>query len=248
MKNPAEVLVNNGKDNSFVQSVVKRAQSQYSPFPSAGCAYFLGAFLELSGYGVGVHGLAEDLATALKQAGWKPIAIKDFQAGDVGVTLDLMGSAPGTPPNGNADHIFIVLERPNANSMLIVDNQQHSVQHLRPVRGGQGATAVDYFLRHPNADRKPITVQVRGTVVPNAEGYQLPDGTTHAWVRDVAKQLGASIVDYSNTSVTLSYNGTEYLMDAEVRNGKAFVALAKFRNIAGIQVSWNTPSMTANIF
>lgn len=232
MPNPAETFVRNGNNATFVRKVVAKAKQLHPAFPTDGCAFFQSSFLELSGFGVGFHGLAETLATVLKTHGWKRIGLIDYQPGDIGVTADLNG-------NNLADHIYMVLERKDSDLMMILDNQESSRPHRRRVHGGDGRTRTEYFLRYPLAATTPITVKVQDDIVQDAGGYLTPEGVTFAWVRPVATALGATIADFDNDSVTLLFRDKLYTMPMQSVAGKGFVALKAFRNLPGIQVRWN---------
>lgn len=105
------------------------------------CAATLSEFLIASGIGVPVTLGAGNLAKRLKNdRQWTPIDVGKQQAGDVAVTKDL------TAPAG-ADHIYLVVERIDADEMVIADNQDPG-PHKR-YASGHGKTPVEYFLRAP---------------------------------------------------------------------------------------------------
>jgi hypothetical protein len=105
------------------------------------CAATLSEFLIASGIGVPVTLGAGKLATRLRDdRHWTPIDVGKQQAGDVAVTKDL------TDPPG-ADHIYLVVQRVDADEMVIADNQDPG-PHKR-YASGHGKTPVDHFLRAP---------------------------------------------------------------------------------------------------
>lgn len=109
----------------------------FPKFPTNACAATLSALLRLSGINVPMTLGAGMLAEILdKDRSWERIDIGDQKPGDVGVTID-KGGLPG------ADHIYLVIERLDADAMLIADNQKPVLHE----RSAKGKTRTDYFLR-----------------------------------------------------------------------------------------------------
>jgi hypothetical protein len=105
------------------------------------CAATLSWFMNEAGINVPVTLGAGRLARRLGDGRrWTRIECGDQFAGDVGVTFDR------TQPPG-ADHVYLVVERVDADEMIIADNQAPR-RHPRRVSGG-GKTPTEYFLRAP---------------------------------------------------------------------------------------------------
>jgi hypothetical protein len=98
------------------------ADAGLPPFPHNACAATLSAMLQLSGIDVKMSLGAGKLAYMLGGVGassrhWVHILVGDQKPGDVGVTFDEDPSIPG------ADHIYRVVERIDADVMIVADNQ-----------------------------------------------------------------------------------------------------------------------------
>ena len=105
------------------------------------CAATLSCFLNEAGINVPITLGAGKLARRLDEGrSWTRIQLGSQLAGDVGVTFDR------TSPPG-ADHVYLVVERIDADEMVIADNQAPR-RHSRFVRGA-GRTPTEYFLRAP---------------------------------------------------------------------------------------------------
>jgi hypothetical protein len=106
------------------------------------CAATLSEFLNVAGINVPITLGAGRLASRIENdRGWIRKGVGEQRAGDVAVTFDR------TNPSG-ADHIFLVVERIDADEMIIADNQAKT-RHAR-FASGHGKTPVEYFLRAPN--------------------------------------------------------------------------------------------------
>jgi lysozyme len=116
----------------------KEAKEAWPEFPDNGCAAHLSALLRQSKIDVPMTLGAGKLASIIKSRGWKRIEVGHQQLGDVGVTFAL------TPPPG-ADHIYLVIQRVDADQMVITDNQSN-IPHTR-YTSGKGKTPTEYFLR-----------------------------------------------------------------------------------------------------
>lgn len=113
-----------------------------------GCAATLSALLISVGVEIPLTLGAGHLAQRLGGSGsqsrrWQRIDVGEQQAGDVGVTYD-QTSPPG------ADHIYLVAERLDADTMRVADNQQAQT-HTRYV-SGKDKTPTAYFLRPSGPD------------------------------------------------------------------------------------------------
>lgn len=113
-------------------------------FPKNACAATLSALLCMAGIDVkmtlGAGRLAERLGGSSGESRhWIRILIGEQKAGDVGVTFDEDGEIPG------ADHIYLVVERIDADEMIVADNQDGG-KHRRYAKG-RGKTPTEYFLR-----------------------------------------------------------------------------------------------------
>ncbi|EJL37550.1 hypothetical protein PMI01_00628 [Caulobacter sp. AP07] len=142
-------LIALGSDPASIQRIqdlaareMKRAGLGYTLHNA--CAATLSQFLIAAGVNVPVTLGAGKLAARLGPGGrgWDRVAVGGQRAGDVGVTVD------NTAPAG-ADHIYLVVERVDADEMVIADNQAPN-RHAR-FASGQGKTRTDYFLRAPEA-------------------------------------------------------------------------------------------------
>lgn len=108
---------------------------------SNACAATLSIFLNEAGVDVPITLGAGRLARRLRDdRHWKPIDVGQQLAGDVGVTFD------NKSPHG-ADHVYLVVERIDADLMQIADNQKP--QRHRRAASGKGKTPTEYFLRAP---------------------------------------------------------------------------------------------------
>lgn len=105
-----------------------------------GCAATLSTMLRSAGVNLKIEGGAGKLVTQLKKRGWTMVPVGQQSPGDVGVTLDL------TEPIG-ADHIYLVAEIMDRDTVLIADNQSAKL-HRRNVGAGMH-TRTEYFLRAP---------------------------------------------------------------------------------------------------
>ncbi len=233
---------------SNIDQVRSEAKVIYPAFPHDGCAYFLSVLLRDSGFGVGVFGLAQELADNLASAGWQRIALADYQPGDIGVALDLIGGgSSGNQPNGLADHIYLVVDKVNSGYASVIDNQVHSVIHERNVGRGGGYTPTHYFLRSPHSHAAELKVKVNGAVIQDAEAYLDFDHRSHGWIRPIATALGVNLPAFTLSSVTLERNGNSVILSASVKAGKAFVRLADLRLMRGITVDWDEAAQTVVI-
>lgn len=148
-KDCIDKLIALGSDPASIQRIqdlaakeMKRAGLGYTLHNA--CASTLSEFLNASGINVPITLGAGKLAARMGPGGrgWDRIAVGAQRAGDIGVTVD------NTSPSG-ADHVYLVVERIDADEMLIADNQAPR-RHSR-FASGHGKTRTDYFLRAPDA-------------------------------------------------------------------------------------------------
>jgi hypothetical protein len=108
-------------------------------YPQDGCAITLSTLLQDAEIGVPDIYQAITLGRHLRdKRKWQVIPVGQQQVGDVGSTCG------DVPKHGN-DHIYLVLQKLNADEMLIADNQK-PVPHFR-FASGQGRTPTMFFLR-----------------------------------------------------------------------------------------------------
>ena len=108
-------------------------------WPHDGCAINLSNLLQAAK--IPVPNILEALKLGLHlrdHRGWQVIPNGQQQPGDVGSTC-------GTTPNHGFDHIYLLLQRVDADEMVIADNQS-SKPHTRFV-SGKGKTPTKFFLR-----------------------------------------------------------------------------------------------------
>jgi hypothetical protein len=136
-------LIEIGSSAQGLAKARKIAKDAWEEFPHNGCAAHLSALLQLAEIDVSMILGAGALTKAIKARGWKKIGVGSQQAGDVGVTFDLL-----EPPG--ADHIYLVLAAVDKDVMQIADNQKKT-PHARAASGknvGEGGkTKTEYFLR-----------------------------------------------------------------------------------------------------
>jgi len=107
------------------------------------CAATLSCFMNQAGIPVPVTLGAGRLATRIESLRhWERVDVGGQVAGDVGVTFDT------TAPPG-ADHVYLVVERLDADAMYIADNQAPE-RHVR-YASGHGRTPTRFYLRAPAA-------------------------------------------------------------------------------------------------
>lgn len=149
-KDCVDALIALGTDPSSIRQIqdlaakeMKRAGLGYTLHNA--CAATLSEFLNAAGINVPITLGAGRLAARMhNDRGWVRIGLGEQRAGDVAVTFDLT-----TPPG--ADHVFLVVERIDADEMIIADNQAPT-RHTR-FASGHGKIPVEYFLRAPNDQR-----------------------------------------------------------------------------------------------
>ena len=117
------------------------------------CAATLSCFLNEAGIPVAKTVGAGELARRLREKrGWVRVDVGKQRAGDVGVTYDRDQTRAG------ADHVYLVVERLDADLMYIADNQVEGRRHRRTASGRavpgktSAKTDTEYFLRAPSGD------------------------------------------------------------------------------------------------
>lgn len=112
------------------------------------CAATLSEFLNEAGIRVPITLGAGLLAARLaNDRHWARVPVGEQLAGDVGVTYDRKSPA-------GADHVYLVVERVDADEMRIADNQAPQ-RHAR-FASGHGKTRTEYFLRATEAETKSV--------------------------------------------------------------------------------------------
>ncbi|WP_313539881.1 peptidoglycan-binding protein [Sphingomonas sp.] len=110
------------------------------PYPKNACAVHLSALLQQAGIDVPMIAGAGKLAATLEKRGWRRVAVRQQQPGDIGVCFDNDHAIPGS------DHVYLVVERIDEDAMMISDNQAGTAPHHR-FATGRGKTPTEYFLR-----------------------------------------------------------------------------------------------------
>lgn len=140
-------LIESGKSPESLATAQRTAAKALAdagerPFPHNACAATLSALFQLSAIDVpmtlGAGKLAHILGGQMNSRHWSHVAIGEQQAGDIGVCFDDGGVA-------GADHIYLVVERIDADEMVIADNQAPTTHHR--FASGKKKTPTEYFLR-----------------------------------------------------------------------------------------------------
>jgi hypothetical protein len=97
-----------------------------------------------------------------------------------------------------------------------------------------------------DAMRTSVTVNVNGTEILNAKAFLL-NGSSFGWVRPIATALGAQIVDFNSSSVSLMLADVEQKLAATITSGQAFVHLADFRKFNGVTVAYDEGASAVHI-
>ena len=134
-------LIEQGKTSAGLKAAREAAAAALPGYPTNGCAAHLSALLQHAGIDVPMTVGAGKLAHILQERRWTRIDVGGQQPGDVGVCFD------NDPTPVGSDHVYLVVERVDADEMMIADNQRKTdALHVR-FASGHGKTPTEYFLR-----------------------------------------------------------------------------------------------------
>lgn len=135
-------LIRQGRSPEGLKAARITAKSALAGYPTNGCAAHLSALLQQAGIDVPMTLGAGRLAHVVADRGWARVAVGRQRPGDIGVCFDYDPSPTG------ADHIFLVIETSDPDTMLIADNQRRAdALHARSATGRDARTPTEYFLR-----------------------------------------------------------------------------------------------------
>jgi hypothetical protein len=241
-------------DSSIAQHIIEICNDQW-PAQKSNCSGFVEAVAKV--LGVTLTGVADDIYTQIQSQGWTaiPDGVSAKAAADSGLfVIAALTGDQEVPPQVHG-HVCVVVSGP-----LDDVHNKYPTGYWGSLGGvGCEMTTLNYAWNVASRDlvqyastiptaiaNAPLAIAVNGTAVANAQGY-LSDNEAYAWVRPVVDALGAEVVSFNGTTVTVSLGGDQEDLSVQVQNSESFIHLGELRSFQGVDVEFDAANAQVNI-
>jgi hypothetical protein len=240
--------------DAVAAQIIQVCKDQW-PAEKSNCSRFVGAVAKQ--LGVTLSGDADEIYTEIQGDGWTPIpdGIAAKAAADSGLFVIAALTGGQEVPAQEHGHVCVVVSGP-----LDTAHEKYPTGYWGRL-GGVGAEMetlnyawnadsrdlVEYASIVPPALAKtPLTIAVNGTVVPDAEGY-LSENEAFGWIRPITAALGAEILSFNGTTVTVQLGGAQQDISVQVFNDQSFIHLGELRSLPSVVVDFDGANQRVDI-